>query len=62
MNQPIELLTPIELSQTTEMKMTSGSGRLTIPDPKDTLGDSVVERTMRKLVEMLIESLPTGRR
>ena len=29
-NQPVELLTPRELSQTTETQVTSGSGRLMI--------------------------------
>ena len=50
-NQPVELLTLNELSHTTEMQKTSGSGRLTIQNPSDSLGDPVVERTMRELVE-----------
>ena len=41
---PMELLTPREMSQTT-------TDRVTIPDPSDTLGDPVVEQTVRKLIE-----------
>ena len=48
---PIELLTPRELSQTTETRLPATTGRVTIPDPKDTLGDPVVEQTVRKLIE-----------
>ena len=38
---PIELLTPRELSQTTEVRPATTTGRVTISDPSDTLGDSV---------------------
>ena len=38
-NQPVELLTPREPSQTTEMQVTSGSGRLMTPNPSDDRGD-----------------------
>ena len=48
---PGELLTPREMSQTTEARRPAATGRLTIPDPSDTLGDPVVEQTMRKLIE-----------
>ena len=48
---PIELLTPREMSQTTETRLPAATGRLTIPEPSDTLGDPVVEQTMRKLIE-----------
>ena len=48
---PMELLTPREMSQTTETRPSTTSGRLTIPDPSDTLGDPVVEQTVRKLRE-----------
>ena len=48
---PIELLTPRELSQTTETRLPATNGRVTIPDPSDTLGDPVVEQTVRKLIE-----------
>ena len=48
---PMEFLTPRELSQTTEEQVTTGFGRVTIPDPSDILSDPVVERTMRQLVE-----------
>ena len=48
---PMELLTPRELSQTTEVRPPTTSGRVTIPDPSDTLGDPVVEQTVRKLIE-----------
>ena len=48
---PIELLTPREMSQTTETRLPLGSGRVTIPDPSDTLGDTVVEQTMQRLIE-----------
>ena len=48
---PMELLTPRGLSQTTEVQLSTGPVRVTIPDPGDTLGDPVVETTMRQLVE-----------
>ena len=48
---PMELLTPREMSQTTEARLPVATGRVTIPDPSDTLGDPVVEQTMRKLIE-----------
>ena len=47
----MELLTPRELSQTTETRLPAKNGRVTIPDPSDSLGDPVVEQTMRKLIE-----------
>ena len=48
---PMELLTPREMSQTTETRLPTATGRVTIPDPNDILGDPVVEQTMRKLIE-----------
>ena len=48
---PMELLTPRELSQTTEIRVSTATGRVTIPDPSDTLGDPVVEQTVQKLIE-----------
>ena len=48
---PMELLTPCELSQTTETRLPATAGRVTIPDPSDTLGDPVVEQTVKKLIE-----------
>ena len=48
---PMELLTPREMSQTTETRLPTATGRVTIPDPRDTLGDPVVEQTVRKLIE-----------
>ena len=48
---PMELLTPRELSQTTETRLPATKGRVTIPDPSDTFGDPVVEQTIRKLIE-----------
>ena len=48
---PMELLTPRELSQTTETRLPATTGRLTIPGPSDTLSDPVVEQTVRKLIE-----------
>ena len=48
---PMELLTPREMSQTTETRLPATTGRVTIPDPSDTLGDPVVEQTVRKLIE-----------
>ena len=40
-----------ELSQTTEARLPATIGRVTIPDPSDTLGDPVVEQTVRKMIE-----------
>ena len=48
---PMELLTPRALSQTTETRLPAKISRVTIPDPSDTLGDPVVEQTVRKLIE-----------
>ena len=48
---PMELLTPREMSQTTETRLPTATDRVTIPDPSDTLGDPVVEQTVRKLIE-----------
>ena len=48
---PMELLTPQEMSQTTETRLPTATDRVTIPDPSDTLGDPVVEQTVRKLIE-----------
>ena len=48
---PIEFLKPSELSKTTETQLSAAIGRVTIPDPSDTLGDPVVEQTVRKLIE-----------
>ena len=47
----MELLTPREMSQTTETWLPTETNRVTIPDPGDTLGDPVVEQTVRKLIE-----------
>ena len=48
---PMELLTPREMSQTTETRLPTATDRVTTPDPSDTLGDRVVEQTVRKLIE-----------
>ena len=48
---PMELLTPREMSQTTETRTPTTTGRVRIPDRSDTLGDPVVEQTVRKLIE-----------
>ena len=48
---PMELLTPREMSQTTETRLSTATGRVTIPDPSDTLGDPVVEQTLKRLLE-----------
>ena len=48
---PMELLTPREMSQTTETQLPTATGRVIIPDPSDTLGDPIVEQTVRKLIE-----------
>ena len=47
----MELLTPREMSQTKETRLPTATGRVKIPDPSDTLGDPVVEQTVRKLIE-----------
>ena len=47
----MEFLTPRELSQTTERRLPATTGRVTITDPNDTLGNSVVEQMVRKLIE-----------
>ena len=47
----MELLTPREMSQATETRLPTTTGRVTIPDPSDTLGDPVVEQTVKKLIE-----------
>ena len=48
---PMELLTPREMSQTTETRLPTETSRVTIPDPSETLGDPVAEQTVRKLIE-----------
>ena len=48
---PMELLTLREMSQTTEARLPAETNRVTIPDPSDTLGDPIVEQTVRKLIE-----------
>ena len=48
---PMELLTPREMSQTIETRLPAATGRLTFPDPSDTLGDLVVEQTTMKVIE-----------
>ena len=47
----MELLTPREMSQTTETQLPTATDRVNIPDPSDTVGDPVVEQTVRKLIE-----------
>ena len=49
---PMELLTLREMSQTTETRLPTATDRVSIPDPSDTLGDPVVEQTVRKLIEI----------
>ena len=39
------------MSQTTETRLPTATDRVTIPDPSDTLGDPVVEQTVRKFIE-----------
>ena len=39
---PMGLLTPREMSQTTDTRLPTATDRVTIPDPSDTLGDPVV--------------------
>ena len=48
---PMELLTPREMSQTKATRLPTATDRVAIPDPSDTLGDPVVEQTVRKLIE-----------
>ena len=48
---PKELLTPREMSQTTETRLPTATGRVIIPDPSDSLGDPVVEQTVKRLIE-----------
>ena len=48
---PMELLTPREMSQTTETRLPAATVRVTIPDPSDTLRDPVVEQTVKRLIE-----------
>ena len=48
---PMELLTPREMSQATETQLPATTGRVTITNPSDTLGDPIVEQTVRKLIE-----------
>ena len=47
----MKLLTPRELSQTTDVRPPTTTGRVTIPDSSDTLGDPIVEQKLRKLIE-----------
>ena len=47
----MELLTPRGMSQKTETRLRAKTSRVTIPDPSDTLGDAVLEQTVRKLIE-----------
>ena len=42
---------PRGLSQTTEVRPPTTTGRVTIPDPSDTLGDPGVEQTVLKMIE-----------
>ena len=48
---PMKLLTPRELSQTTETRLSATTGRVAIPGPSDTLDDPVVKQTVRKMIE-----------
>ena len=57
-HSPMELPTPHELSQTTKVQIPTVPGRVTIPDPSDTLGDQVVERTNQQLVEAADRLVP----
>ena len=59
---PMELLTPREMRQTTETRLPTATDRVTIPDPIDTLGDPVVEKTARKLIETAGDWSPTRKR
>ena len=47
----MELLTPRELSQITQMQVSPGSRRLTISDSNKTLRDPLVKSTVRQLVD-----------
>ena len=47
---PMKLLTARELSLTTEVQTPAAPNRVTISDPSDTLGDPLVEGTLRQLV------------
>ena len=47
----IEFLTPREVSQTTDVRVPTAAGRVTIQDPSGNLGDPVVEQTLQKLIE-----------
>ena len=47
----MELLTPRELSQTTERRLPATTGRVTTANPSDTLGDPVVEQLEKILME-----------
>ena len=49
---PMEFLTPREMSQTTETRLPTVTGRVTIPDPSDILGDPDVEQTVKRLIEI----------
>ena len=40
-----------QANQTKETRVPATSGRVTMPDPSDTLGDPVVEQTVKKLIE-----------
>ena len=40
-----------DTAQTTETQLPADTNRVKIPDPSDTLGDPVVEQTVRKLIE-----------
>ena len=48
---PMELLTPRELSQRTDVRVPTAAGTVSIPDPSDTLGAPVVKETVQKLIE-----------
>ena len=48
---PMELLTPRKMSQTTETRLPTATGRVTFPDPIDNLGDPVVKQTVKRLIE-----------
>ena len=50
-HSPMELLTPREISQTTETRVPTATGRVTNPDPSATLGDPVVNQTVQRLIE-----------
>ena len=48
---PDGALAPREVSQITQVQVSTGPGKTTILDPSDTLCDPVVERTLMLLVE-----------